>query len=517
MKNLIIRFAYFLQGSSRYYAVKHFVYQFLEDNSSLKKRYFDFVMIFIVLTTIAIMIYEVNHKPTEFLTNFETVAVIIFIIEWLLRFWVTSHIHKMIIEDYEKFRLINQHFDIKKSLKKVIYTKLSYVFSPMSIIDLLAILPYYRPLRILRILMLFRLFKLLRYSNSIKQFRDVFKEKRFEFFTLSIMFLMVIVFGSTIIFIYEGNGVNQNVNSFFDAIYWSVITVSTVGFGDISPVSTEGRIVTIFLVIGGMSVMAFFTSIITTSLSNRLEALKDEKVINEANSIKDFVLICGYGRMGKVLVDEFIKVKQKFIIIDYDDKAFEHIKSQKILAIKGDATDPAFLLSVGINRGASAIVALTNNDAVNLSIILTARSYNKDIKIIARANDNRVKNKLLLAGANEIISANSIASIVAAEYIGQPIAFEAIDEILLTSDGAIMEEIEILENSSFIGEKLQTIDFLSLNITLIGIIKFDDRKNFIFNPKKDEYTIALKDILIIIGHKEMIEKIKIDIRSGKPK
>jgi len=517
MKNLIIRFVYFLQGSGNYYAVKHFVYQFLEDNNSAKKRYFDFVMIFIVLATIGIMIYEVNHEPKEFLTNFETVAVCIFIIEWLLRFWVHSHIHQMIIEDYEKFRLINQHFDIKRSIKKVIYTKLSYIFSPMSIIDLLAILPYYRPLRILRILMLFRLFKLLRYSKSIKQFRDVFKEKRFEFFTLSIMFLMAIIFGSTIMFIYEGNGINQNVDSFFDAVYWSVITISTVGFGDISPVSTEGRVVTIFLVIGGMSVMAFFTSIVTTSLSHRLEALKDEKVINEANSINDFVLICGYGRMGKVLVDELIKVKQKFIVIDYEEEAFEHIKSQKILAIKGDATDPSFLLSVGINKGASSIVALTNNDAVNLSIILTARSYNKDIKIIARANDDKVKNKLLLAGADEIISANSIASVVAAEYIGQPIAFEAIDEILLTSDYAIMEEIEILENSNFIGSKLETIDFISLNITLIGIVKSNDRKNFIFNPKKDEYIIESKDILIIIGHQETISKIKIDIRSGKPK
>ena len=517
MGNLILKFAYFLEGSHKYYNFKHFVYQFLEDTNSKKKKYFDFVMIFLVLSTVGIMIYEVNHKTFPWLINYETTAIIIFIIEWLGRLWVISHAHKQIVEDYEKSRLINQQFKLKDSIKTIIKDKIRFIFSPMSIIDLLAILPYYRPLRILRILMLFRLFKLLRYANSIKQFSDVFVEKKFEFFTLAIMFFMAIAFGSTIIFIYEGVGINENIHTFFDAVYWSIITISTVGFGDITPITTEGRIATIFLVVGGLSVIAFFTSIVTTALSVRLLALKEEKVIGEANALKEFIIICGYGRMGKVLAEEFIRINQQFIIIDHKDDVFSHANTQNILSIKGDATDSTFLSTIGINKGASSIVAITDSDAVNLSIILTARSQNQNINIIARANNEKVKKKLFLAGANEVISANETSALVAAEYIGQPIAFEAIDDILLNNAGAIMDEVEIIQNSNFIGHKLENIDFTKFNLTLIGIVETSNHKKFIFNPTHDQYIIKEADILIIIGHKESVAKFKIELIGSKPK
>ena len=514
---MIINFAYFLESSKKYYAVKHFTYELLEDSSSRKRKYFDFFMIFLVLSTVAILIYEVNHKVLHWLDTYETIAIIIFILEWLSRFWISSHMHKQIIEDYEKTQLLNRDYNINHSLKKIIKEKLSFVFSPMSIIDLLAILPYYRPLRILRILMLFRLFKILRYTNSIKQFRHVFIEKKFEFFTLAIMFMMAIMFGSTIIFIYEGAGINENINNFFDAIYWSVITISTVGFGDISPVTIQGRIATLFLVIGGLSVIAFFTSIVTTALGEKLTALKEEKVMGEANALKEFVIICGYGRMGKVLADEFIKVKQKFIIVDQNDDIFKHTNTQNFLAIKGDATDSSLLANIGINNGATTIIAITDNDSVNLSIILTARSQNSNINIIARANKTNAKAKLLLAGANKVILSNEIAALVAAEYIGQPVAFDAIDDILINTEGAVMDEIEILDNSNYIGHKLEIINFNNYNLTLIGVVDANNRKSFKFNPKKDQYILKAKDILIIIGYKESINQFKAELLSKKIK
>jgi voltage-gated potassium channel len=267
---------------------------------------------------------------------------------------------------------------------------------------------------------------------------------------------------------------------------------------------------------GGLGVIAFFTSIVTTALSTRLVALKEEKVIGEANALKEFVIICGYGRMGKVLAQEFVKIKQKFIVIDNDDDKLLHSNSQNILSIKGDATDSAFLSSVGINKGASSIIALTNSDAVNLSIILTARSSNPNINIIARANNEKVKEKLFLAGANEVIATNEISALVAAEYIGQPIAFDAIDDILLDSDGAVMDEVEILQKSNFIGYKLENINFSNFNLTLIGIVETSKDKTFKFNPKPDQYVINEKDILIVIGHKESVAKFKIDLISSKP-
>ncbi|MEA3554389.1 MAG: NAD-binding protein [Campylobacterota bacterium] len=517
MNQLIVNFAYSIAASKNYYNTKHFVYELLEDSTTKKRKYFDFFMIFLILSTVAILIYEVNHEVLPWLDTYELFAIIIFIIEWLCRLWVSSHAHKQIIEDFERSQLLNQPYYLKPSLITITKKKFSFIFSPMSIIDLLAILPYYRPLRILRILMLFRLFKILRYTNSIKQFRDVFIEKKFEFLTLIIMFMMAVAFGSTIIFLYEGAGINPNINSYFDAVYWSIITISTVGFGDISPVTTQGRVATLFLVIGGMGVIAFFTSIITTSLSQKIVVLKEEKVMSEASNLKDYVIICGFGRMGKVLAQEFVKVKQNFIIIDEDDETFKHAETQKILALRGDATSPTLLSSVGINNGASTIVAITNNDAVNLSIILTARALNPNINIIARASNENSKKKLLIAGASKVILSNEITALIAAQYIGQPVAFEAIDDILLNNEGAIMDEIEILSNSQYIGYRLQDMDFEKFSLTLIGIVDANNRKNFKFNPKKDQYIIKEKDILIVIGYRESIIQFKVDILSSKPK
>ncbi|MEA3289490.1 MAG: NAD-binding protein [Campylobacterota bacterium] len=517
MKNIIIDLAYKLEASKRYYNTKHFCYELLEDNNSPKKKYFDFFMIFLVLSTIAILIYEVNHKTLPWLDRYETTAIIIFIIEWLGRLWVSSHMRHKVIEDYEKSQLLNRPFYLKPTLKKIIKKKFAFIFSPLSIIDLLAILPYYRPLRILRILLLFRLFKILRYTNSIKQFTDVFEEKRFEFITLGIMFLMAVVFGSTMIFIYEGAGLNPNINNYFDAVYWSVITISTVGFGDISPVTIQGKVATLFLVIIGISVIAFFTSIVTTALNSKLNAIKEEKVIGQANTLNNFIIICGFGRMGQALANEFLSMKQKFIIIDKNEDLSLHSHTQKFLSIKGDATDPNLLNSININKKAYAIVALTDNDAVNLSIILTARSINPSIKIIARANEKSSKDKFYIAGANDVIMSNEISALIAAEYIGQPVAFEAIDDILLNTEGAVMDEIEILENSSYIDHKLNTIDFSEFNLTLLGIVDAHNRKKFTFNPKADQYTIKQRDILIVIGYKESIINFKVELLSSEPK
>ena len=159
---------------------------------------------------------------------------------------------------------------------------------------------------------------------------------------------------------------------------------------------------------------------------------------------------------------------------------------------------------------------MTDNDAVNLAIILTARSLNPSINIIARANDKKIENKLKLAGANDVVSANEITSLVATEYIGQPIAFNAIDDILLNSEGAVMGEVELFSNSKYINQNLDVINFNNFNLTLIGIIQASNNKKFIFNPKKNQYILNEYDILIVIGFEESIQSFRIELLSNKP-
>lgn len=513
MTKFIIALAYKLETSIKYKRFKEFTYNLLENNSYPYKKHFDTAMIFLVLSTIGILIFEVNHKNLRILNDYELFAVIIFAIEYIGRLWISSDIHKIILDDYEKYQLLNKKYKISKSIKKIISKKIDFILSPMAIVDLLAILPYYRPLRLLRILLIFRLFKILRYANSLKEFLQVFKERKFELFTLGLLYITVVFFSSTVIFLYEGpEGVNPNIVDFFDAVYWSIITISTVGYGDVTPITIEGKLVTLVLVVSSFLVIAFGTSIITTGLSDRMEIIKENRVQSETSKMQDFVIVCGFGMMGRYFCEELLSIGKKFIIIDNDKEVVNSAKNLNYLAIHADATNMQTLEMMGINKGANSVVALTNDDAVNLSIVLSARALNENIKIISRVNNGNSRKKFDIAGVNQTIVFNDVAAFVASEYLGQPVAFEAIDGILLNKDfDVIIDEVEILDNSRILGKNINLVDFKNYNLTLLGIINLSNMNNFIFNPTNINYTVQKDDILILIGFKASISQLKSDL------
>jgi voltage-gated potassium channel len=167
---------------------------------------------------------------------------------------------------------------------------------------------------------------------------------------------------------------------------------------------------------------------------------------------------------------------------------------------------------IGINSGANAIIALINDDAVNLSIVLSARSLNENIKIISRVNNSNSKKKFEIAGVNETILFNDVTAFVASEYLGQPAAFEAIDGILLNKDvKAIIDEVEVLNESRIIGKNINLINFKNYNLTLLGIINLYNFDEFIFNPTNFDYIVQQNDILIIIGVKNSVSQLKADL------
>ncbi|QKF81158.1 NAD-binding protein [Halarcobacter ebronensis] len=513
MKNSIVSLSYYLESSKNYTNFKVFTRNILENNSYKYKKYFDFCMIFLVLSTIGILIYEVNHKKIHILDLYEYVAIGIFAFEWLGRLWVYSDIRKRVISDYEQALFLSKKYSVLRSLKKAFKEKIDFIISPMSIIDLLAILPAYRPLRVLRIFLLFRLFKILRYTNSLKEFLNIFVERKFELYTLAILTGIVIFFGSTIIFVYEGpEGVNDKINHYFDAVYWALITISTVGYGDIVPITPEGKFVTLILVINGFLVIAFSTSIVTTALAERMENIKRTRVENEVQKLNKFVVICGYDIMAKNLIEELLKLKKKILVVDMDEEKILKAKDKNVLAIKGDATNMSFLEKIGIGKSATTIIALSEDDATNLSIVLGARALDKKIRIITLVNEQEVESKLKLAGADFIINSNQITAYVAGEFIGQPVAFEALDGMLLNENiSAFIDEIEIIETMNIIGHDINSINFEEYNLTLIGVIDSANNHEFVFNPVNIEYILKQKDILIVIGFEESLKELKSEL------
>lgn len=508
MKNLIVKLAYLIESSKSYHRFRTFLVNILLNNNTRHKRIFDLFIIFLVISTVGILIYEVKNDLPDEVIYYEYFAVGIFILEWIGRFIVSFESHKQIIRDYEESQLLNIDFSVFHSFKIIIQEKLRFVFSLASIIDLLAILPSYRPLRILRIFLIFRLFKVLKYTNSINQFIRVFVEKKYELSLLLVLYLLAIFFSATILYVYEGHsGINLKIESFFDAMYWSFITVSTIGYGDITPQTEIGKSVTLILILTGYAVIAFFTSIVTSSISEKLYIIKENNQLNNISKLKNVVLICGYGKVADVLVDNLLKRHYNILIIEEDVEKIEQAEKLNLPVIKDDATNIDFLKKAGIGKNVRYVFALSNDDEVNLSIILGVRSISDDVTIVSRCNYEKTKKKLKIAGANEVFDITDEASTVGIGFMHHPVTFDAIDDILVDHRGAILNNIEIYETSHFIGKKLHDVDFNQYNITFVGVVPEGKVENFMFNPKKD-YVLQAKDFLIVIGYELTINKFK---------
>jgi voltage-gated potassium channel len=528
MKRFLIYSAYALKTSKRYTRSKRFFYNLLENPQNQMKSRFDVFMICLVMLSVFLLIYEVDAELGQWGRVFEHFVVSIFIIEYLIRGWLYSDSHKIIIEYSEKSDYLNIPFRSSEILKKVLFKKISYIFSPVAIIDLLAILPSYRPLRFLRIFLIFRLFKLFRYSNSIKLFADVLNSKRFELITLLIFIGFLVFIASIGLYLFENDAKEGEIQHLYDAFYWAIVTISTVGYGDIAPQTVEGRLVAMALIISGLGALSFFTSIIVAAFNEKMYILRENRTYAELERYHEFVIICGFGRVGQEIAKQLKKDKMQFIVIDKNENNIKHAHHQNILAIHNDASQNEVLLNAGINRGAIAILSTTGNDVSNVYITLTSRVLNTKIRIISRVNRDENIKKLQQAGADHVIQPFEIAGLLAVEYLGQPVAFEAILGILQGHKHVLMDTLVVYQNSILEGLRIDEINLKQRKLRLVGVISSETKhrkhrnryqvkhQHFFFNPEK-HFVCKKNDILVVLGRDLSIEYFRDQIEKSRLK
>lgn len=528
LSRLLVYIAYFLESSPHYQHTKQFFYDLLENPNSRMKAYFDVFMIGLVMFSVILLIYEVDTPLTKMEMLFELSIVLIFGAEYVLRGWIYNDNHKIILEYYEKTQYLNIRFRFGKAIRMVVAKKIEYMFTPLAIIDLLAILPSYRPLRILRIFLIFRLFKLLRYFYSIKLFSEVLSSKRVELFTLLIFLSFIVLIGSTAIYLFEKPSANPQVTSLFDAAYFTIVTVSTVGYGDITPHTTGGRLVAMALILSGLGVFSFLTSILVSGFNEKMHVVRENRVYSELKRHAQFVIICGFGRVGEHIATQLSKDQLHFVIIDMDEKNAQQAKQRGYLVIQADASNNEVLRNAGINSGATAVFCTTGNDVVNVYITLSSRYLNPTVRIISRANQENNVKKLYQAGANDVIQPFAIAAMVTAEYIGQPVAFEAILGILRQENQSCMVAVALIPDSILIDKTLAEMDFEQRKLILIGVISTHEahrrhkncyevnHQQFYFNPVP-HFVLQEGDILVLLGRNVSIENFQSQFLGKKRK
>ncbi|MFA5501806.1 MAG: NAD-binding protein [Sulfurovaceae bacterium] len=492
----IVKLAFGLHNSNRYNNTKKFFYDILENQNYSYKKIVDLFLIILILSSIVELIYSIKNSVPMWMHIFDYyIVTIIFGTEYILRLWIHSDIHKIIIREYETSQFLKSKFNFYTTLLKVLSEKWDYIRSPAAIIDLIAIIPIYREFRILRI------FKLLRYTKSIGQFIDVLKTKRFELMTLFLLLIFLIGTAGVAMYAVEGN-INKNINSLFDAVYWALITTSTVGYGDIAPVTTMGRVISMITIINGLVLMAFATSVIVSAFLDKLGEIKDNRIIETINKEDKFVIICGYGQMVKMLLRQN-NFDNKYVILEKDPEITRQIAKDGFNVITDDASRHDVLAQFNIQYADISVLCLGNNDVENIYIILNAKSLSRDIKVIARASDQSMKKKFILAGADHIIIPNQTANIMLLTSINQPVVYNVLHSLLAGKNAAYLDEIKVLAYDKLAGKSIEELEFKTKKLLLIGIQR-QSSSDFIFNPPSST-ILEPNDILLIMGLKISVE------------
>ncbi|MGB1043155.1 MAG: potassium channel family protein [Tenacibaculum sp.] len=327
----------------------------------------------------------------------------------------------------------------------------------------------------------------------------IFKSRLNKAVISSIFIFLIGVGGYALLFNY----------SFIDALYMTVITITTVGFGEVHPFGTGEKIFTIGLILSSLFIFGYAVSSFSEYLISGqfFHQLKIKKVQKNIEKLKGHTIVCGYGRNGKQAITKLKRYNKDFVVVEMSESLIKQLDEKSILNIEGDATTDEVLIKAGIYNADNLITALPS-DADNLFVVLTANQLNKKCKIISRASKESSYNKLKIAGADNVIMPDKLGGAHMASLVVTPDVIEFVDRLTIEGDTtANLEEISI-DNlpQEYIDKTILDLDLRKkTGCTVIGYRTSD--KEYIINPEAS-VKLAAGANLIVLGRPEQITKLR---------
>ena len=293
-----------------------------------------------------------------------------------------------------------------------------------------------------------------------------------------------------------------------DAIYMTVITITTVGFGEVQPLDDNAKIFTIFLILTSVIILGYAITVITEYIlsKNNFEELKQRKMQKKIDGFKDHIIICGYGRNGQQAAKKLVAYNKSFVVVERDKEIIEKFQNEIIPFVLGNANEDEVLLQAGIERASTLISALPN-DADNLFVVLSARQINSKLNIISRASQETSYKKLKLEGANNVILTDRIGGDHMASLVVVPDLIEFIDNLSIVGKSNInIEQIPV--EKLYDATNAKTIRDLDLRRkTGCNVIGYKSSNGeYIVNPEAD-LELAPNSKIIVLGRPEQIQKL----------
>ncbi|OUR90351.1 potassium channel protein [Flavobacteriales bacterium 34_180_T64] len=296
--------------------------------------------------------------------------------------------------------------------------------------------------------------------------------------------------------------------SWVDALYMTVITITTVGYGEVQPLDQNSKLFTILLILASVVIVGYAIKVITEYIlsKNDLDEIKQKRMQKKIDNLSNHIIICGYGRNGKQAATKLLAYNKPFVIIEQNKELVDKFQSELVPFVHGNANEDEVLIQAGIERAACLISALPN-DADNLFVVLSARQINNNMNIISRASQETSYKKLKLAGANNVILPDKIGGDHMASLVVVPGLLEFIDNLSIVGKSNINIE-EIAVEKLYDTKEVKTIKDLDLRKkTGCSVIGYkDERGDYVINPEADLKLVANSRV-IVLGRPEQIQKL----------
>jgi voltage-gated potassium channel len=296
--------------------------------------------------------------------------------------------------------------------------------------------------------------------------------------------------------------------SLFDSLYMAIITLTTVGFAEVHPLGAAGRAFTMILSLGGIFTLFFAASeILRTWASGELRRLFGRQQMRKTMlRLKEHVIVCGYGRMGHLICEEFSRVSLPFVIIDNTETRLADFSLKGGVALFADATADETLKRAGIER-ARALVTVLPSDADNLFITMSARLLSDRVSIIARAEEEATAGKLVRAGASRVVSPYLIGGGRVVQAILQPAVLDFIEVATRSEHLELqLEEVVVLPQSRLAGKTIAASRLRAdLNVIIVAIKR--DGEGMTFNPP-DDVVISGGETMVMLGARDQLTRVE---------
>ncbi|MDU5998760.1 MAG: potassium channel protein [Finegoldia magna] len=297
---------------------------------------------------------------------------------------------------------------------------------------------------------------------------------------------------------------------FIDALYMTVITISTVGFGEVGTTSNWSEVFSIIMIFVGVGIVGYaFTTVVAMFVEGKVKDFwKGSKMEKKIASLNDHYIICGSGELAEVIINNFIDQNLNFVVITDKREDLDDYSHHDILVVEGMSTEEAVLEHAGIER-AKGLVSTLDSEVDNIVTVLTARNLNKNIYIIANAITKSGSEKLMKVGANKTLSAVEISGKRMASLMTKPNIISFLDVVTRIGDVELdLEEVVVksgsyLENKNLIEAQIPN----KTGLIVLAIKTIEDNK-MIFNPPVN-YTFRIgDDVLIVLGREDQVDKLK---------